>query len=163
RGWLDRLRSGDPAARDELLRACRGRFEALARKMLRRYPSVQRWADTGDVFQNAALRLLRALDSTPLADTRQVFHLVAPLTPPPAPRPAARPPCRAPGAPGATPASPPPAAGGRGAPGPPAPAEDPATLDRWAALHEAVEGLPAEEREVFGLRYYHRWEEATIA
>src|SRR5262245_52666384 len=76
-GWLERIRAGDPAARDELLRACGARFETLARKMLRRYPAVQRWADTGDVFQNAALRLLRALESTPVADTRGFFNLAA--------------------------------------------------------------------------------------
>ena len=36
-------------------------------------------------------------------------------------------------------------------------------LQRWAALHEAVEMLPAEQREVFGLRFYHGWSWAQIA
>jgi RNA polymerase sigma-70 factor (ECF subfamily) len=40
---------------------------------------------------------------------------------------------------------------------------DPADLDRWHALHEAVEKLPAELREVFGLTFYHGWTQAEIA
>src|SRR5262249_31686133 len=30
-------------------------------------------------------------------------------------------------------------------------------LERWAAFHEAVETLPAEQREVVGLTFYHGW------
>src|SRR5262249_4460895 len=36
-------------------------------------------------------------------------------------------------------------------------------LERWAAFHEAVETLPAEQREVVGLTFYHGWTQAEIA
>jgi hypothetical protein len=54
RGWLDRLRAGDPAARDDILRAAQARLEAMISRMLRRQPPVARWADTGDLFAAAA-------------------------------------------------------------------------------------------------------------
>ncbi len=38
-----------------------------------------------------------------------------------------------------------------------------AELERWQALHEAVETLPVEEREVFGLVFYHGWTQGQIA
>src|SRR4051794_9362283 len=75
--WGDRMRGGDPAARDELLRATCGRLERLARKMLRRFPGVHRWAETGDVLQSALLRLLRALEQVRPASTRDFFGLAA--------------------------------------------------------------------------------------
>jgi RNA polymerase sigma-70 factor (ECF subfamily) len=48
-------------------------------------------------------------------------------------------------------------------PEPAAPEPDPAELERWCALHEAVAQLPAEEREVVGLAFYHGWTQARIA
>jgi RNA polymerase sigma factor (sigma-70 family) len=36
-------------------------------------------------------------------------------------------------------------------------------LERWAAFHEGVAGLPAEEREVVGLVFYHDWKQAEVA
>ena len=36
-------------------------------------------------------------------------------------------------------------------------------LDRWRAFHEAVHRLPAEEREVFMLTFYHGWTQPEIA
>ena len=38
-----------------------------------------------------------------------------------------------------------------------------ADLERWAAFHEMVGALPAEEREVVGLVHYHGWTQAQIA
>ena len=58
---LDRLRSGDESARDELLDITRVRLGRLARKMLQGYPGVRRWEQTDDILQNVALRLCRAL------------------------------------------------------------------------------------------------------
>src|SRR5262245_54188227 len=49
---------------------------------------------------------------------------------------------------------------------PPDPAEtldDPTGLDKWTAFHEAVEKLPADEREVAGLVFYHGWTQAEVA
>ena len=61
---VGRLRAGDAAAREELIRTSLGRLERLARKMLRRFPTVKRWEDTGDVLQLALIRLDCALRDT---------------------------------------------------------------------------------------------------
>jgi DNA-directed RNA polymerase specialized sigma24 family protein len=75
--WLERMRAGDLAARDELLRGLGARLERLARKMLRRFPGVQRWVETEDVLQNALLRLLRALEQVQPGSMREFFGLAA--------------------------------------------------------------------------------------
>jgi RNA polymerase sigma-70 factor (ECF subfamily) len=41
--------------------------------------------------------------------------------------------------------------------------DEPGDLDQWAAFHEAVGRLPADEREAFGLIYYHGWKQADVA
>ena len=58
---LDRMWTGDVAARDELLQGVSGRLRRLARKMLNNFPDIRQWDDSGDVLQSALLRLLRAL------------------------------------------------------------------------------------------------------
>jgi RNA polymerase sigma-70 factor (ECF subfamily) len=160
-GWLARARAGDAAARDELLRACWGRLERLARAMLRRFPSVQRWADTGDVLQGALLRLLRALEALDVRSTRDFFGLAAEQMRRElldlarhfygphglGARHGGRVGPTDSAGPGLEPAAP--AAAGE--------------LDRWRAFHEAVERLPAAEREVVGLTFYHGWAQAEIA
>jgi RNA polymerase sigma factor (sigma-70 family) len=59
--WIARLQSGDPSARDELIQHSCERLRRLARQMLRGFPGVKQWQDTDDVFQNAMLRLWKAL------------------------------------------------------------------------------------------------------
>jgi RNA polymerase sigma-70 factor (ECF subfamily) len=152
---LDRMQAGDAAAGDELLRAAARRLELLAHKMLRGFPNVRRWAEADDVLQNAVLRLLHSLEKVRPPSTRDFFNLAAahlrrelldlarhfdgPL--------------------------------GDGANlartfsadfDDPA-GEDDAQLERWRAFHEAVEGLPAAEREVVGLAFYHGWTHTQIA
>jgi RNA polymerase sigma-70 factor (ECF subfamily) len=162
RGWLDRIQSGDRTARDELVRACHARLEVLARRMLRRYPFVRRWADTDDVFQGAAVRLLRAVEAVPLADTRGFLNLAAAVIRRELIDLARH--FNGPMGVGANHASVGPGkTDGPAAPEAEAPRERPGELDRWCALHEAVERLPAEEREVFGLTFYHGWTQAQIA
>jgi RNA polymerase sigma-70 factor (ECF subfamily) len=160
--WIARMRAGDLSARDELLRSVCGRLERLARKMLQRFPAVGRWVEAEDVLQNAVLRLLRALESIQPASMRDFFglaaeqmrrelldlvrHFYGPQ--------------------------------GHGAnyesaikeddshnPGnePPDQAEEPSDLDRWSRFHEEVGRLPAEEREVVSLVFYHGWEQADVA
>jgi RNA polymerase sigma factor (sigma-70 family) len=58
---LHRLRAGDDSARDRLIALAQGRFVALARAMLRRYPHVRRWEETDDLLQAALMRLHRGL------------------------------------------------------------------------------------------------------
>src|SRR5579864_4284153 len=158
--WVDRMQAGDLAARDELLRRTYARLERLARKMLQRYPTVQSFAETGDVLQNSLLRLLRALQEVRPHSTREFFGLAAeqmrrelldlarhytsgkrggvckPLAA---------------------------ANSDSSMQLDPAEAREPDDLERWCAFHEVVEQLPAEEREVVGLIYYHGWSQAEVA
>jgi RNA polymerase sigma-70 factor (ECF subfamily) len=157
--WLRRWRAGDAQANEELLRAAYPRLEALARSMLRGFPAVRRLNDTGDVLHNAVLRLsrsLRQLDPLP-ASTREFFGLAAAeirrelldlarsLTT--AKRRGELPPA------------------GSGSPVHEAidPRNGPDDLEWWTAFHEAVERLPAEEREVVGLIFYHGWTQVQVA
>jgi RNA polymerase sigma-70 factor (ECF subfamily) len=162
RRWVERIRAGDLAARDEMLHAVHARLERLARKMLRRFPDVARWEETGDLLQNAVVRLLRALEDVEPTSVRAFFGLAAEqmrrelldlarryraqrVTGPSRAADPARKDSRAP------------------APDPPAPADDPDELDKWCAFHEAVERLPVAQREVVGLIYYHGWTQAEVA
>ncbi len=74
---LDRLRSGDESARDELLNIACERLRRLTRKMLRDYRRVSRWEQTDDVLQNAVLRLCRGLDGVKPATVRSFINLAA--------------------------------------------------------------------------------------
>jgi RNA polymerase sigma-70 factor (ECF subfamily) len=149
--WLDRMAAGDLSARDELLTVVCGRLRKLAHKMLRRYPGVQRWADTDDVLQNAELRLLRALQAVRPDSLRSFFNLAAEQV-------------RrelldlvrhfyGPNGLGANHDS----HDGGGGPGQvalPDRAADPEDLEEWEAFHEQVARLPGEEKEVVDLLYY---------
>src|SRR6478735_6896195 len=75
--WVERMRGGELAARDELLRAVGDRLAALARKMIQRFPRVRRWADVDDLLQESTLRLLRALEDVRPASVRDFFGLAA--------------------------------------------------------------------------------------
>jgi RNA polymerase sigma-70 factor (ECF subfamily) len=161
-GWLERMRDGDRAARDELLRAVCGRLEQMARAMLSRFPNVRRWAETGDVLQNALMRLLRSLEKVEIDSTRAFFGLAAEhirrelLD-------LARHYYGREGV-GANHASH--AALPAEAPQGPDPADRtvaPDDLERWCNFHQAVAGLPTEEREVVGLVFYHHWSQAQVA
>src|SRR4051812_28316390 len=63
-GWLERMQRGDGAARDAMIRHMCARLELLTRTMLKGYPGVGRWVETGDILQSAVMRLLRALQTT---------------------------------------------------------------------------------------------------
>jgi RNA polymerase sigma factor (sigma-70 family) len=162
---LLRMRAGDKYARDDLVKRTQKRLERLASRMLRGYPGVHRWEQTQDVLQNAFVRLFRSLEEARPKNTRELFSLAAEnirrelidLT-------------RryyGPEGLGANHAS--------GVIDPNQPvdsasdhepiASDPTgdDLERWRAFHEAVALLPAEERETFGLAYYHGWTHLQIA
>jgi RNA polymerase sigma-70 factor (ECF subfamily) len=160
--WVDRIRAGDMACREELLRGVWDRLERLAHKMFRRFPRVGRWVEAADVLQNALLRLLRALEQVRPESMRAFFglaaeqmrrelldlarHFLGPqglgthhlsLAPVPEGEP--------------NPHDPPDAT------------DDPADLDRWRAFHEEVARLPEEEREVVDLLFYHGWTQIEVA
>jgi RNA polymerase sigma factor (sigma-70 family) len=160
--WVERIRAGDLPARDELLRSVGNRLERLARKMLQRFPSVQRWAQTGDVLQNALMRLLRALEQVQPHSVRDFFGLAAEqmrrelldlarhfLGPQGL---AAHHASGIHNDDGKTPVL-----------DAHEPAEPAAELEKWSAFHEGVAQLPAEEREVVGLIYYHGWTQQAVA
>lgn len=76
-GCLDRLRAGDEAARTDLLNHACGVLHALTRKMFKDYARVRRWEESGDVAQNAALRLWRTLQAVTPGTVREFLRLAA--------------------------------------------------------------------------------------
>jgi RNA polymerase sigma factor (sigma-70 family) len=158
------MRRGDQAARDELIRAACDRLERLTRKMRRSFPNVPgRLADSDDVFMGAVCRLMRGLENLdpPPASTREFFAIAATCIRSELLDLARHYGCqRRRGDKAAVPLD----EGSRGdAAHPAAPTEDAPMLERWTRFHQAVEQLPAEEREVFGLKFYHGWTEEQIA
>jgi RNA polymerase sigma factor (sigma-70 family) len=158
---MERLRAGDAAAANELVRAVTARLERLTRKMLRGFPNVRRHAQTDDVLQSALLRLLRGLREVSLASMRDFYNLAAGML-----RrellDLARHYARANrhGAAARGGLAPDESAGPAEAAAPAEPAGD---LERWTHFHEEVEKLPVEEREVVGLIFYHGWGQAEVA
>jgi RNA polymerase sigma-70 factor (ECF subfamily) len=156
---LDRLRAGDDAARADLLRVSGERLLLMTRKMLNRYPAVRRWAESDDVLQNVLLRLHGTLEKLPLDSTRDFLaiaavhirrelidlarHYYGP---------------EGMGAHHATPDSDQP---GEAACDPRA--NDPAVQALWREVHEQVNALPAEEREVVDLLWYHGMTQNEVA
>lgn len=159
-----RIAAGDSTARDDLLWRAAARLEQLASHMLRNYPAVRRWEETGDVLQMAVLKLLRALDQVQPQTTREFVGLAAEQL------------RRVlidlvrhyQGKHGI----------GKRTAGAISVGDDadPQTIDpnashepsadeleSWRQFHEAVEDLPVMEREVFMLGYYHGWKQAETA
>jgi RNA polymerase sigma factor (sigma-70 family) len=157
---IRRMQAGDRTASDELLRAAGERLERLAHRMLRDFPNVRRLADTGDVYQEAVVRLLRSLGQLhpPPASVRDFLGLAATHLRRELLDLARR--CGAAKRQGDAPLD----IDESGEQQPAvSPRESPDELDCWRRFHEEVDRLPAEEREVIGLRFYHGWAEAEIA
>jgi RNA polymerase sigma factor (sigma-70 family) len=160
---VQRFRAGDPLAAAEILRAAEQRLLRLARRMLGQFPNVARWEEADDVVQKVRWRLLQGLQRIEPASVAAFYSLVAQQI-----RWVLLDLARHYAALHANHASvagleggsghalPEPADSGCG----PAPAEK---LERWSAFHRAVEELPAEQREVFGLVFYHGWAQAEVA
>jgi RNA polymerase sigma factor (sigma-70 family) len=159
---LNDLNGGDTTAREKVIATAAGRLERLARKMLRRFPAVKRWEDTLDVLQNALIRLDRALRAVAPKSSREFFGLAAEQI-------------RRELIDLARHYTGPHGHGRNHQSGmfvgdvannglqPAAPDPDADELEKWAAFHEAVAHLPAAEREVFMLAFYHKWTHAQIA
>jgi RNA polymerase sigma-70 factor (ECF subfamily) len=150
---LNRLRAGEPSARDDLLRATQDRLRLLTRKMMSKFRRVRRWEDTDDVVQNVLLRLTGMLAKVPVASSLDFLRLASAhirwelinlarghFGP------------EGVGANHATPDGRTVTQPGReeGA----ASSDDPANLAAWADLHERIGLLPGEERDVFDLHWY---------
>ena len=74
---IDRLLNGHEDARDALLDCASERLFNLTRTMLRDFPRVQRWEETDDVFQNAAMRLCSAQKSVKPTTVPEFVRLAA--------------------------------------------------------------------------------------
>jgi RNA polymerase sigma-70 factor (ECF subfamily) len=164
---LDRLQAGDESARRELIQCACERLERLTRKMLHGWERVHRWEETGDVMQNALLRLYRSLSEVKPARTvdffrlaalhirRELYDLAKHYCGP----------CGI-GAHHATAAWRPGSAGGAACSmgwEPCGADEDPANLAAWAEFHDQVARLPEEERETFDLLWYQELPQAEAA
>jgi RNA polymerase sigma factor (sigma-70 family) len=154
--WLNLLRAGDTDALPRLIEHSCERLRALARRMLRRFPQVQRWEQTDDVFCEAVTKLHRALASVQPENSRHFYNLAATQL-----RRVLIDFARHYGG-----------ADGLGAhhataqfnaneSAPPKydsadTRNEPATLSEWTEFHELVESLPAEEREIVDLLWYQQ-------
>lgn len=159
---LQRLHAGDLAAREELFRQTGARLERLARKMLRGYPGVHRWAQTDDVLQGALMRMLRALDDVHPPTARDFFTLSAEHI-------------RrelidlarhyfGPRGLGKKHASQGDRNGAAMAGAEPADwSHEPSALAGWCEFHDQVHRLPADEREVVDLLFYQELPQAEAA
>lgn len=141
---------GDESARDALLQHACDRLLRITRRTFRNYPYLRRWEATDDVFQNAMVRLHRALQEVRVESVRHFFNLAGlqirrelnDLT-----RHYFGP--EGYGANHHTDHKPPDEAGGsldR--------ADEPEDLARWSLFHEHCDTLPDEEREVVTLLFY---------
>jgi RNA polymerase sigma factor (sigma-70 family) len=161
---LQRLERGDLSARDRIIELCSGRLHALAHRMLGRYPGVRRWEDTDDVFQNAAMRLHRALGAMQFDSPRSIMALAATQLHRELIDLARR---------HAGPSS---YAANHGTNVMPQAAADhgpeqyidqspsgDTNLDRWTLFHDAISNLPDDQREVFHLVWYLGADQKTIA
>ena len=65
------------AARGELIRAAGQRLQLLTRKIYADYQRLKRYEDSGDVLQTALIRLMRRLEASPPDDVPAFFQLAA--------------------------------------------------------------------------------------
>jgi len=147
---IDLNLKGDESAREALLQHSCDRLIRLTRRTFRSYPYLRRWEATDDVFQNAMVRLHRALQTVRIESVRHFFNLAGlqirrelnDLT-----RHYFGP--EGYGANHHTDHKPADDAGGaldR--------ADEPEDLAEWTLFHEHCDKLPAEEREVVNLVFY---------
>ncbi len=162
--WLERLAAGDLTARDRIIEITSGRLRVLASRMLSRFPQVRRWDDTDDVFQNAIMRLHRALAEVQPDSPRAIMALAATQLHRELIDLARR--YRGPMSFEANHATQVPAPADVSQPMP-SPVDRASTadesLDRWSVFHDVIAGLPTEQREVFHLVWYLGADQKTIA
>jgi RNA polymerase sigma factor (sigma-70 family) len=149
RDLIGRYQAGENSALDVLIRRTEERLAQFARRMLSGFPGVAAREQVEDVLQNALIRLTRSLRQETPASVRDFFGLAAmhvrrellDLARSHARRPTAH-----------LPNDPTDQSG-----------DSTTELDRWTALHEAVDRLPEELRQVFSCTFYHGWTQAQIA
>jgi len=152
---LERLGRGDAAARNELLAVAFERMEILARKMLRNFPSVRGYEQTGDVLNSAAERLMAALGEVSPKNPADFFGFAAlqirrvllDLSRSHGKGRGGNRPLMHTGEPEKSGSS----SGGAGAV---ETTDDPELLALWTKFHEEVERLPADQKQAFDLCWY---------
>jgi RNA polymerase sigma-70 factor (ECF subfamily) len=155
---IERARQGDTQAREELLQLASERLMALSRKLKRGFPRVGRWEQTEDVCQMATLKLYEALGATEISDKLHFFRLAAKkiretlidlarhyqgaqgmgahhVTQRPSPAGESSPASLLDGAGEMT--------------------QNPQQLAQWQELHEMIDSLPEQLREMFDLLWYN--------
>ena len=148
---LHRACRGEDAALNELIQHSGERLTSLTRRMLRGFPGVRRWSDTDDVLQNALLRLSGALQAVKPSSPRDYFALATLQIRRELIDLARR--FSGPEGLGANHDT-------RGANSSAGNADksdhthEPSELARWSELHQQIDGLPDDEREVVGLLFY---------
>jgi RNA polymerase sigma-70 factor (ECF subfamily) len=147
--WIERLKAGDPSARDMLLQCAQERLRKLVWKMRKGFAGVNRWEDVDDVLQEATVKLWKALKEVLPGSVKEFIGLAATQI-----RRVLIDLARhyyGPEGPGRKHYTPPPEVG------PPDPSDsshDERKLAAWSALHEQVALLPDKERDVFDLHWY---------
>lgn len=148
---LDRLRAGDPSAREELIRRACDRLDRLARKLLNANPRVRRWEETDDLRQTAMVKLYRALENVHPPSVADFFRLAATHL-----RQTLIDLARRHYGPEGAAAHHASVTGlSQPTPEPAAASTDPATDAAWGEFHEAAGRLDEQERAVFDLLWYH--------
>jgi RNA polymerase sigma-70 factor (ECF subfamily) len=71
---IDRVKAGDPVARDDLICCCCERVDDLIMTMLGRYEQVRRWEHADLVVQKVILRLYRSLEPVPLESSKDILR-----------------------------------------------------------------------------------------
>jgi len=154
---LNRLNAGDSQAAADLLQAVYGQMRQHTKRMVSYFPGVQRWDETDDVLDGAMARLLPALSEVRPGSAPEFLALAHEEIRRELLDRARR-------------------YSGRSwrfthgddnrktweldatyA------ADEPRDLDEWSSLHEEILKLPAIERVVTELHWYHRWPGAKIA
>ena len=141
---------------EDVLAASGQRLVELTRRMLRQYRSLRRWEETDDVFQNAMLRLHRALVERRDEPVRNFWGLAATHI-------------RwtlidlARGHFGPEGAAAHHHSDGAGLLEEAANRDEPATVEAWSRFHQLVQELPEEERQVVDLLWYHGVDQAEAA
>ena len=157
---LQSLLDQDDPDYDELIERASDRLLKLTRRMLRNYPHLHRWEGTDDVFQTAVMRLHRSLSDVKPESVSQFFGLAATQI-----RRTLIDLVRHHFGPEGQAAK----HESMGASdvqhvrNQPDAHDQPETLDSWAQFHEAVDDLPAEEKEVFQLAWYGGLQQKEIA
>ena len=74
---VERLSEGDLSAREQLISASWERLLRMTRHISRDFAGVRRWEQTEDVWQNACLRIWKALEKVQIQDARHFLRLAA--------------------------------------------------------------------------------------